>query len=582
MVTNSEQNQRVAAGESRALAPGPTFTSGRQWRRRLGHTAWIVGLATALTIGLERFGFNPTDQGFVVAQSWRILHGEIPHRDLISARPLGSAYLHIIDFVIPGPLLLSSAFVACLQLIVATVVLAAWTTGIGVLRWGLVRTAVVASVAVINVHLFAMTAWHTVDGIFLVAVGWYAFDMGRQRDRVWLVRSGLFAIGFAAVTKQSFIPAVLVTLVVLLIQRRHPVRRLILDLATLIGPSAIYLVIVTAGGGFGAMIDQLGGGHATAGQRLLSIGVISGAIPILGVYTVAVLASTTRGPMMRGIASAIACLILGAVIVDGQLERAGNWGIVLWWAAALTIGIHAATQRSVPWRSVGMVLLGYMVSLSWGYASPTLLGGSLALLAIEQLVRDLPTVVDRARIVGGIAAVILLVATLGWMSELRLQAPYRDLPARELTADLGESIPAMRGIRTNPATAAYVEQIVRCLDQYPASRTAVLPDNPFIYPALHIRNPFPIDWPLSAELVADSRARLDAAAEKIEREGDYLILFQTVTSRALASAKPIPVAVPADASVVDPAGIADGILARISGQPVTCGSFVGVWQPSNR
>lgn len=141
-------------------------------------------------------------------------------------------------------------------MIVATVVLAAWTTGIGVRQWGPARTAVVASAAVINVHLFAMTAWHTVDGIFLVAVGWYASDIGRQRDRAWLVRAGLFAVGFAAVTKQSFIPAVLITVVVLLIRHRHPVRRLVLDLATVAGPPVMYLVIVTAGGGFEAMVDS--------------------------------------------------------------------------------------------------------------------------------------------------------------------------------------------------------------------------------------------------------------------------------------------------------------------------------------
>lgn len=212
----------------------------------------------------------------------------------------------------------------------------------------------------------------------------------------------------------------------------------------------------------------------------------------LGVYTIALLVSmTTSKRLLRGIAATVACLILGAVVVDGQLERAGNWGIVLWWAAALTVGGYAVVQRHVRWRPVGLVLIGYLATLSWGYDSPTLLGGSFALLAVELLARDLPTSADRARIAGSAAAAILLVATLGWMSELRLKNPYRDLPAGKLTADLGASIPALRGTRTNPATADYVEQIVRCLDRYPASHTAVLPDNAFVYPAMRIRNPFP-------------------------------------------------------------------------------------------
>ncbi len=47
-------------------------------------------------------GYNPTDDGFVLAQSRRILDGQIPHRDFISVRPVASALLHAPSVLLGG------------------------------------------------------------------------------------------------------------------------------------------------------------------------------------------------------------------------------------------------------------------------------------------------------------------------------------------------------------------------------------------------------------------------------------------------------------------------------------------------
>ena len=46
------------------------------------------------------YGFNPTDEGFVLSATNRVLHGQIPHVDFSSVRPLGYAYLHIPELLI--------------------------------------------------------------------------------------------------------------------------------------------------------------------------------------------------------------------------------------------------------------------------------------------------------------------------------------------------------------------------------------------------------------------------------------------------------------------------------------------------
>src|SRR5205823_6618447 len=70
----------------------------------------VMVAAVYATVG--RLGFYPTDEGLLQAYTYRILHGQVPHRDFISPRPLGSALLHIVDFAVPGPLFEVSRVIA--------------------------------------------------------------------------------------------------------------------------------------------------------------------------------------------------------------------------------------------------------------------------------------------------------------------------------------------------------------------------------------------------------------------------------------------------------------------------------------
>jgi hypothetical protein len=78
-----------------ATPVAPRLTNGALAWRFAAHAAWIAALAGLFAGRAGRFGFGPTDQGFVLSLSWRVLNGAIPHVDLISARPLGSAYLFV-------------------------------------------------------------------------------------------------------------------------------------------------------------------------------------------------------------------------------------------------------------------------------------------------------------------------------------------------------------------------------------------------------------------------------------------------------------------------------------------------------
>lgn len=578
--------------------------------RALLHGCWITALCLWATYRVGRFGFSPTDQGFILGLSWRILHGEIPHRDLISARPLGSALLHTVDLLLPGPLFLVSLVLAMFQIILTAIALAVLVTRRPLLTWGPVLTGVVAAACLLNLHTKGLAAWHTIDGLMLAACGFWALDAGLRSGKTFPRRLGLLMIGFAPLAKQSFAFAMLVAVAVLLF---HPSVRVVVadvrrrmwppgrrsDLLFLVAPGLLYVAVVALAGGLRDMYEQLTDARPTVAERLFLIWVerpgIIAVMVVCGLLLVAARTVADRGdPSVRvaEVGLVVVLAVLGVqVMVDGELTRAGDWAIELFWLAALACLVSGVSRRQIPWTGLFVLLLAWMCSLSWGADSPTLLGGTLLLTALYLIGADLDPKLASAQPVRRVEAGLVLGATgltvIVLSGHLLTKAhdadPYRDRPQGQLTEDLGAVVPSMWRVRTNVDTATYIEQIKDCVQRHPANRVAVLPDNAFVYPALALRNPFPIDWPRPLELVADVRERMLATADRLNVDGDYLLLFQTVNARTgLGEGERVPDSIPENAEIIDYGGLEHEILSRMSGSRFTCGSFVGVWSASKR
>lgn len=539
-----------------------TPSAGRRRARLAAQFGWVAALCAWAGYRLVPTGFNPTDQGFVLAQSRRILHGEVPHRDIVSARPLGSALLHTVDFLLPGPLFLMSAVVVVGQVALTTIALAALVSRAPVREWGPGFTGLVAAASVVSLHTFPLMAWHTIDGLMLTATGLWALDSGLRSGRTGSRRAGLLVLGAAVLVKQSFVFAVPLGVALVLWRRR----RLTPDLALMLLPGALYAGAVAAAGGLRDLLIQLSDARPAYGAELMMIWTDPPTtLPAMAAGAAAL--AVVRRPRLSAFAVVVAA---AAVLIRGGLTLGGTGGVELFWLAVFACGVAWAQGRRVPRAALMVLAAAWMASLSWGYATPALLGGSLVLTAVVVVWPPATRVPAGVGVVAVVAAVLLVVPA-------RDATPYRDLPRDALSADLGTVSPELRGIRTTASTYRYVEQIADCVRRYPAARVAVLPDNAFAYPALGLRNPFPLDWPIELELVGDARARMLATAERLDRHGGYLALFQTVRWPVLAAGGPVPRAVPADTEIVDVSGVERAILARLRGERVTCGSFVGVW-----
>jgi hypothetical protein len=175
-------------------------------------------------------------------------------------------------------------------------------------------------------------------------------------------------------------------------------------------------------------------------------------------------------------------------------------------------------------------------------------------------------------------AAVLLLACTGWLfNTARQQDVYRDRPAPQLTASLSPVSPAFGDIRTNPQTAEYLLEMAQCVNRYPARYVAILPENAAMYPALSLNNPFPIDW-IWSEDIHGSENRILATADRLNSEGDYLVLFQTIGEPAVVNGSSLPAAT-LDSSPLPSTDLPGEIYSRLRGTRSTCGPFLVVYSP---
>lgn len=580
---------------------------------RAAAIAWPLALVGALYVAFGHLGFQPTDEGNVLAQTHRILHGQVPHQDVIFARPMGSPVLHAIDFIVPMPLFEASRLIGLAESVAYSLLLAWLVFDVSPSRWGPLRLLAAAGSALVNMHTFLLPGWYTTDGLLFTAAGFVALRAGLRSDRAWLLRAGWVSTGTAVLMKQSFLMAPVIALVwVSWTRRGRPMRRQAREAAQtallLSAPMLLYVGVVSAFGGLGDFLQQMLGARAVWGAELVTtfgkagprgallvfLGSLLGLLLIRFASSAAAGRWIRDGRRSRGAAATIvdlgvrACITVLVVrlIVNNRFAYGGSWAWILVWGVILVVIWRSAAERTLDGTGLIVALTAWMTSLSWGYWFPNLAAGAAALYIVDRAWRGASWRVPVPRaarlVVVSSGAVLALVGASVFGNafvDARDAKPYFGPPKEALTADLVAVSPEFGGIKTNPATASYLAELTRCVRRHPARWTAVLPDNPGMYAALRLRNPFPIDWMFPAEIEGEERRILDAA-RRLEAAGDYTVLFQIFHARHLTEATVLRVAGPRSRPVGSP--LMAEILDSLRGTRFTCGYFVGVTAAARR
>lgn len=508
-------------------------------RQRMVAAGLFVLLVPALThLAFSPLGFNPTDDGFILAYARRVLEGEVPHRDFISVRPAGSALLHAPVVALGGDhAFLLSRYVALVEMAVVALAWVVVLRRLSGLRLPPVQEAGLALVAfALNLHTFPLMAWHTLDGLLFLGVGLALALDPRRGPKL----AGYALLGAAALFKQNFLLALPAALVLLGDWRR--------PLAWVAGlaPGAAYGAALLA---LGALDEGLLQTRSLAGE-LFRVGaapyLLTSAVPWGLLLALAALAlAAGRGAPFRAPlsdrAQRLAGVALLLLLVAGATALLPTARFPLVAAFALfgaTVGAaawaYALGRRRLAVLALLAALAAWSASLSFGYNTPALGAGTLAVVLLGCLLvalGDLPARKVRGPAGLALGAVVLLVVAAFAFG--RATHVYREPGMDGLTRPLDGVLPGGAGLRASEGTHAFLADLRVAIDQAGPGPYAILPDAPGWWAKAPQRNPLPIDWPLDLELNKPELVRQVTGSLDAQR-GNLTVLVQKVRAQDLA------------------------------------------------
>ena len=453
-------------------------------------------------------GMNPTDDGFFLGMSRRILDGEIPHRDFITARPVGTGILWTPIVFIGGDytIWISRFFVwfqfACIAWI--------WTGVISRMLkqtvWPVEQAAVALMAFAVSAHTFIITPFPAIDGLWIVSVG-LLFCMSTSSFCKFL---GYGMVGASCLFKQNFLVVGPVFLVVLADWRQI---RYWLALAF---PAFAYMAFMRVAGAFPDFKVQLTS-HTelfeTGFRRYLHAhaiyyGFIAAYFGLLvgsgGIKTPELnLPRNLRiGLILVGIAL---IFIPPAVGVAWSWKASEEYSFVLF-GMVVGAAFYFLCHRDRPFEPVKAAVLVLIVmwalSISVGCNYPVL-GGGLAVALLAGYLRILLASDDPENHFQFIWRSCLLACTaitLVCFGIGRSWHIYMEQPAWKLSCSLDGVLPGGKMIRTNPVTFEYMKELHELIQQLKGQEHAILPDAAIYWVKAPQKNLLPTSWPLDFEL----------------------------------------------------------------------------------
>jgi hypothetical protein len=533
--------------------------------------AVFIGALFPILNYVGKEGFNPSDDGVILAQSWRILNGEVPHKDFISLRPVFSGILHTIHFY--GPLALEESarwFVVFQNFLISFLwvflLLRAFNTGSSYDisgKWGFISISIIAFTMNLNHH--GLFPWTTVDALFWGVIG-SAFFISMYRETESLLRKsvmgalGIFFLSLAGLSRQTFIFVVIFLDLLVILRYLKLKKYLHLAGILLIGqiPIIIYLIYLLRHDALSLFISQMVGhtelfevGIMRYIKSFLKARLLLLNLPILIYllwYVFKNLRSLTNAgtdnlnflkEKFPGLLALLAtlwlviCLSLSVntLIINDPMNQANPFELFFIMLDILLFAFILlplnARQKFI--LATGLILC-WTASLSSGSNSPVYCLGIVVSLVIilslylVSLIKSEITekISDKTKIL--LVPAGILIFTLGiWM---QAKINYRDKSSAELDCKIGKLFPSMGHILTNSNLCNYYNEFLNIYNNIPSMKDhfVLLPNNAIIYPVLKSRNPFPIDWPQHDEYIGQESFLLDKIRQVLQQKEIFILV----------------------------------------------------------
>jgi hypothetical protein len=511
--------------------------------KRFSPWAWLIFIVlTGILIALNYAGsegLNPTDDGVVLAQSWRIIQGEIPHIDFISIRPVGSAILHSVHFISPFPLEITARYFVLFQFFIIAF---SWVQFFRLksnfkhnlpISYQLSILLIAWMFGTYNYNLFS---WTTIDAVFWTSLGFYFSERAFHIRRSWLMLTfGIFAFSMAALSRQTFFLSFIFGVIWIGWRIYLSKKYKTAIIALLIGliPFFAYAIMIAANDAGKAFITQMSGrtdfydtAINTFWLRFKSSEILWVNLGIIAISLFGGIAKTISHKV-RAFFSALPSMRIIFILETGLVLYlfyrtityfAGNQSenyllpFLAFWILLDMLLLRISIQGNklkycVPaWAAL---FVAWVSAISYGCNTPVFAFGILTTaiiwLYLQKYQDALLLKQNWLRIAFPALALIITIIAI----KSQFEVNYRDLGKSQHTHNLSDIHPAYGNITTNEYSYSYFNEIDSLIQVFQTTneRFVFIPDNAIIYPLYRIENPLPLDWAQTGEMPLQELAK---------------------------------------------------------------------------
>jgi hypothetical protein len=511
----------------------------------------VVAIVIAVSFSTLQYpqneGFNPTDEGVVLAQSWRIINGEVPHKDFVSIRPAGSGYLHSIALIIQGDAVVNARWIVIFQFFTIALVISLTLYKLLSKQYQkfsiVVFIAMLLSVFTLSILNYNLYSWTTIDAVFwsVLAIPFILNEKGKASQI-----AGLIFLSIAALSRQTFVLVAAAGFLHVFYEYRKSIAKGSLIVLAGALPFILYFLMLAAHGAIGDFISQMTGRTEFLQTGILQFvkkfifGLSTPLNIICLILTILLYARRKSGLREIFIAKGYHLMIVAFYIIFAfahtvkyffaQSQDITTLPFELFYMLIfLEIYHFVMNPKSKKLR----ILIAFIILISWisaislgdntpVFASGILFAGILGLAA--DILLSKKTKFDNIftnKIIFSVFSLAIVVS--GFISQQKFN--YRDNSSKMLTGGLNYASDEFGMIKTNPAVIAYYSDLKDIYDTLPKAQnnTIVFPHNAMFYPVMKSKNPMSIDWLIPNEYPGN-KDRVKSDLEKLKaRDLTYFI-----------------------------------------------------------
>lgn len=475
-------------------------------------------------------GFNPTDEGVILAQSFRILNGEIPHKDFISIRPTASGYLHTINFILPGPCFVNARYFVLFQffiITILTIIMLFKNFNLGeTSKFKFFFISILIAGYTITILNYNLYSWTTIDAVFWSIISIY-FLFNTQNKFNYII--SIFTISIAALSRQTFALIAVILFIYVFFKLKSNFKSLVIIFFLGSLPLIAYFIMLLKYNALNEFITQMSGRTEFFQTAILQyikrfLFCISFPFNLITLLTTIFLLKKNNSKIkcflenynvQKYISLFYPLLVLFLILIYFMANQQNIFTLPfeLFFILFTLLFFHYTVlpkYKKVRTVSFFILLISWISSISLGDNTPVFSTGplfiSICLICIDLIINYYPSSKKLKIFFNPATCIIIsfLIFTTGFISQRKFN--YRDKPANDLIYGLGSLAPEFGKIKTNKNIIEYYSELKQIFDSLPNSKNNIIvfPHNAAFYPAFNTKNPFSLDWLIANEFIGQN------------------------------------------------------------------------------